>query len=115
MSLTFTKEGTSVYLDDDARGDVLQHHTVAGFVGGLAPGAVPFHKLLFEFRLIQGRRSGAVLPARRLDRGDRRRRGEQRPLLPRPEAPRRGADSGQGCRPAEAGRGTHAGALPSVP
>lgn len=92
------QRGLRRYLHHDARRDVLQHHTVAGLVGCLAPWAVSFHKLLLELVLIQGRQRGPVFPACCRDCSDRRPRGQPRQLLPKPEPTGHGAYSGQWCR-----------------
>lgn len=86
---------------------MLQHHAVAGFVGGLAPRAMSFHKLLLQFALVQGEQSGAVLLAGRLDGSDRCSRGRQCWPPHAPEAPRHWAHSGQWGRKAKPARGAH--------
>lgn len=45
---------------------MFEHYTVVGFVGGLAPWTMSFHKLFFKFTLIQGKQSRTVLPAHHL-------------------------------------------------
>lgn len=91
----------SPYLDDQAGGNVLQHHAVAGFVGCLAPWTVSFHKLLFQVTLFQGEQGGVVLLACHLDQRDSCSRGQQCRLLPVPVCPGHGAHSGQRDRKAK--------------
>lgn len=100
-------ETTFLYLDDDARGHVSQHHAVACFVGCLAPWTVAFHELLFKLMLVQGEQRGAVLLAGRLHWSGHRSWGQERQLLAEPESPGYRAHSGQWGGKTEQTRGTH--------
>lgn len=66
---------------------MFEHYTVAGFVGGLAPWTMSFHKLFFELALIQGKQSRIVLPACHLYCTGSHSWGEQCWLLLKSEPP----------------------------
>lgn len=56
MGVTVTQRliKNNVDLDNNPAGDVLEHHTVAGFVGCLSSGSWSSHKLLLKLVLVQG-------------------------------------------------------------
>ena len=106
-----TPETTFLYLDDNARGHVSQHHAVAGFVGCLAPWPMAFHELLFKLMLVQGEQRGAVLLAGCLHQSGHRSWGQEQQLLAEPESPGHRAHSGQWGGKTEQTRGAHGKAL----
>lgn len=80
---------------------MLEHYTVAGLVGGLAPWTMSFHELFFQLTLLQGKQSRIILPACHLYRTGSHSWEEQCWLLLKPEPPLPRAYPDQWCRETE--------------
>lgn len=100
---------STLYLDHNAGRHMFEHYTVAGFVGGLAPWTMAFHKLFFKLTLIQGKQSRIVLSACHLHHSGSHSWEEQCWLLLKPKSPVPRAHPDQRCRETEQSPGAHCG------